>query len=263
VSKPNYTQLAFHNLTNYAFLGATAASTVAFWPRVGLFPLAVGAGLEILWLLVGSELPFAKRRIDQQLAEQAANEAAEKRRALLGTLGDEDRKRYARLVRLQGEIEREVAANPSLTQAALQSELEGLAKLPTTFLQIAADAARFERFVAGSDLNDLERQVRTQEMALEKQSDPDTRSIAQKNLAILQKRIERAKDVHGSVRITRGQLNLIDNTVHLIRDQIVTMRSPRELAGQLEELTGSIEGLAASRKSADDEMRKLELEVSR
>ncbi len=264
-SKPSYAALAFHNTTNYAFLGATALSTVALWDTLGVFPLAVGVGLEVLWMLVGSDLPFVKKRLDAKLAAQAAAEEAERQRALLGAVTEADRRRYHEMLRLQGEIEREVDANPSLPAASLAGELATLARLPSQFLTTAHEAARLERFVARSDMNELERQARTQGLALEKLDDPDSRTLAQKNLAVLDKRIERAKDVHKSLRVARGQLNLIENTVRLVRDQIVTMQSPRELAGQLDELTGSIDAMASARREADAVMERIEreLELSR
>lgn len=260
-TKPPYASLAFHNTTNYAFLGATALSTVALWGQLGFFPLAVGVGLEVLWLVVGAELPFVKKRLDARLAAEAAAKEAEGRRALLGAIGDVDRRRYHDMQRLQGEIEREIDANPSLPASSLSAELASLARLPTQFLETAHAASRLERFVTRSDLNELERQARTQGLALERLTDPETRALAQKNLAVLDKRIERAKDVHKSLRVARGQLNLIENTVRLVRDQIVTMQSPRELAGQLEELSGSIEAMASARRDADSAMRSLEREL--
>lgn len=264
-SKPPYASLAFHNTANYAFLGATALSTVALWDSLGVFPLAVGVGLEVLWMLVGSDLPFVKRRLDAKLAAQAAAEEAERQRALLGAVTEADRRRYHDMQRLQGEIEREVEANPSLPAESLTRELASLARLPSQFLATAHEAARLERFVAQSDMNELERQARAQGLALEKLADPDARALAQKNLAVLDKRIERAKDVHKSLRVARGQLNLIENTVRLVRDQIVTMQSPRELAGQLDELSGSIDAMASARREADAAMQRIEreLELSR
>ena len=40
--------------------------------------------------------------------------------------------------------------------------------------------------------------------------------------------------------VTRGQLDLIENSFQLIADQIVTMQSPHELTGQLDELLDGV-----------------------
>ena len=51
----------------------------------------------------------------------------------------------------------------------------------------------------------------------------------------------------------RGQLNLIENTFQLLRDQILTMSSPDELSDQLDELTRSVDAI----ETADKETRSL------
>lgn len=258
---PSYASLAFHNPANYLFLGLTALSTLTMWGRLGVFPLVVGGGLELLWLLVGAELPFARRRLDARRAAAEAEAEAERQRGLLGALSEGERRRYFELVRLYGEIERELESAPSLPGAGLERERASLGRLPTQFLTTAHEAARLGRFVEQSDLNELERQARTQAQALEKLEEPEARALAQKNLAVVEKRIERARDVHKSLRVARGQLNLIENTMRLVRDQIVTMQSPRELAGQLEALSASVDALAARQRDGDV-LQKLERELA-
>jgi hypothetical protein len=49
--------------------------------------------------------------------------------------------------------------------------------------------------------------------------------------------------------VARGQLDLIENSFQLIADQIVTMQSPQELSGQLDEL---LNGVEAIRETARD-----------
>ena len=259
---PSYATLAVHTPANYLFLGVTALSTLALWGRVGVFPLVVGGGLELLWLLVGAELPFARRRLDARRAAADAEAEAERQRTLLGALAEGERRRYFDLVRLQGELERELESNPSLPRASLERELASLGRLPTQFLMTAHEAARLGRFVEQSDLNELERQVRAHGLALEKLAEPEARALAQKNLTVLEKRIERARDVHKSLRVARGQLNLIENTLRLVRDQVVTMQSPRELAGQLEALSASVDALAARQRDGDAAIQKLERELA-
>jgi hypothetical protein len=43
--------------------------------------------------------------------------------------------------------------------------------------------------------------------------------------------------------VTRGQLDLIENSFQLIADQIVTMNSPGQLSGQLDELLDGVESI--------------------
>src|SRR4029079_18500617 len=66
---------------------------------------------------------------------------------------------------------------------------------------------------------------------------------AKKNLAIINKRFDKMKEIHHYLTMARGQLDLIENSFQLIADQIVTMQSPQQLSGQLDELLDGVESI--------------------
>ena len=72
------------------------------------------------------------------------------------------------------------------------------------------------------------------------------RVLAQKNLAILLKRKEKLSEINQVVQKAVAQMELIENTFQLLADQIVTMRSPRELGGQLDELIDGVEAVKST-----------------
>jgi hypothetical protein len=74
--------------------------------------------------------------------------------------------------------------------------------------------------------------------------DGDTQiDLAKKNLAIILKRQEKMKEIRRYLDVARGQLDLIENSFQLIADNIVTMQSPQELSGQLNELLDGVESI--------------------
>ncbi len=79
-------------------------------------------------------------------------------------------------------------------------------------------------------------------------SDPRT-AIAKKNLSVVARRLEKVQEIRSYLSVARGQLDLIENSFQLIADQIVTMQSPQELSGQLDEL---LDGVEAIRQTARD-----------
>ena len=91
--------------------------------------------------------------------------------------------------------------------------------------------------------------------AVELQPEDQRTEISQKNLAIVVKRQERMHEIQSYMGVARGQLDLIENTFQLIADQIITMQSPKELSGQLDEL---LEGVEAIKQSARDTEALLE-----
>jgi hypothetical protein len=87
------------------------------------------------------------------------------------------------------------------------------------------------------------------------QSIHDSQSdIAAKNLAVILKRFEKMKEINRYLTVARGQLDLIENSFQLIADQIVTMQSPQELTGQLDEL---LDGVESIKQTAADTERML------
>ena len=57
-------------------------------------------------------------------------------------------------------------------------------------------------------------------------SDPAVRELAEKNGEVLKKRLATIKDIETFLARARGQMNLIENSVRLLRDQALTMTSP-------------------------------------
>ena len=53
----------------------------------------------------------------------------------------------------------------------------------------------------------------------------------------------RMQEIRGYLSVARGQLDLIENSFQLIADQIVTMQSPTELSGQLDDLLDGVESI--------------------
>ncbi len=51
------------------------------------------------------------------------------------------------------------------------------------------------------------------------------------------------KEIRRYLDVARGQLDLIENSFQLIADNIVTMQSPQELSGQLNELLDGVESI--------------------
>ena len=69
------------------------------------------------------------------------------------------------------------------------------------------------------------------------------RDLALQNIAILEKRLAIVEDLAKFITRARGQLSLIQNTVALLRDQVMTMTTPQALTAQLDELLMNIDAM--------------------
>jgi hypothetical protein len=144
----------------------------------------------------------------------------------------------------EAEINQLAAQNPSFTGDLLRTELGKTDRLVTSFIDMAVTCARYEQYLSGIDLSSLERDRRKWEATTKAPGrDAAEVEIAKKNLAIVLKRFDKVKEIQRYLTIARGQLDLIENSFQLISDQIVTMQSPRELSGQLDELLDGVESI--------------------
>ena len=251
--KRSYVKAAFANPYNLSLLlGGLAASALTLNPLLAI----VTVGLEVLWM---TNAP-GSRKLQEWLWDPAfeekeqAKEQAE-RAERLKVLDDETRERVLSLLARQQEINSLAAQNPSFTGELLRDELTKTDRLVESFIEMAATCSRYEAYLESINAHELEKERRRWEaIAKDEERRSSETDIARKNLAVILKRFEKMKEIHHYLRVARGQLDLIEHSFQLIADQIVTMQSPQELTGQLDEL---LDGVESIKQTAADTERML------
>lgn len=250
----SYLKAAFANPYNLSLLGGSVALSLL---TLNPLPALAGLGAEALWLLWAPDSGLLRRRLwDPRFSKlEEAAEAEERRRRIAG-LPEHDRVRVEELVLRRVDIERLASHNPTFTGELLRRELAKTDRLVDAFLDMALTCARYSAYLDTVDERALARDVERYAADVRRGDPADPRTdLAQRNLAIVVKRQERMRDIQRYLGVARGQLDLIENSFQLIADQIVTMQSPKELSGQLDEL---LEGVEAIRQSARDTEALLE-----
>ena len=247
--KRPYWKLAFQNPYNLSLLtGGIAASVLTLNPLIALATL----GLEGLWMLHAPESSLLRRAFWDPQVNRLQREAADRERnARLACLSPDARQRVMELLAGQQEIRRLAAQNPSFAGEMLRTELDKTDRLVSAFMDLSITCARYEEYLGTVDERRLAADKKRLELALgpgaddEAPAKPDDQQtgIARKNLSILNKRSEKITEIHRYLEVARGQLDLISNSFQLIADQIVTMQSPQELSGQLDELLDGVESV--------------------
>ncbi len=244
---PNYLKAAFLNVYNLSLLGgaSVAAAATGDW-----LILAGATALEALWLVLGADFkPFqrAVREADRQAREKADRERVDK---LMSELNEREWQRAKALDELRREIERDMQNNTAFQAILLQSELDKLSKLHQSFVKLATSCKRAETYLQAIDTRELERNLAAQKSLADKTDQPDIRSLAEKNATVLEKRLATIRDITNFLARARGQMNLIENSIRLLRDQALTMASPEQLTEQLDDL---LTGVDAVQQSAKDQ----------
>ena len=253
IEKHPYLRMAFANPYNLSLLmGSIAVATIIQEPILALTALSV----EALWLVFGPGSAFLQRLVWDPTIERERREIEGKARAaFLAGLNPAERRRVDSLVVRQQTIRNLAAQNPSFTGDLLRNELSKTNRLVDAFVEMALNCARYEQYLASIDPSELkhDRDDYSEAVRTGEPGDQQTQ-IAQKNLEIVTKRLERMAEIARYLSVARGQLDLIENSFQLIADQIMTMQSPKELSGQLDDL---LDGVDAIREAARDTERIL------
>ena len=248
-----YLKAAFANPYNLSLLfGGLAAAGVTLSPFLAVMVVC----LEVLWLVFapGSKL-LQKALWDPQFDREERERERAALAARVQALAPHDRERVETLIARQQEINQLAAQNPSFTGELLRTELGKTDRLVEAFIDMAVTCARYEQYLESVDLSEVERGRQRWERIVQKgEKGNEETNIARKNLAVILKRLDKMKEIQHYLTVARGQLDLIENSFQLIADQIVTMQSPQELTGQLDEL---LDGVESIKQTAADTERLL------
>ncbi len=256
--KPSYLKYAFANPYNLAlFGGAVAASVLTLNPFIAVAAL----GLESLWLLHGSQSRSVQRLLwDPIFEKEKAEFDSQQRLERVKSLSQHGQNRVSELIEKEEQIKQLAAQNPSFTGDLLRNELAKTSHLVNTFIELGLTCARYENYLNSIDVRELENQKSQWQRFIEANKDKSEDveiQIARKNLAVITKRIERVGEIRRYLKIAYGQLNLLENSFQLIADQIVTMQSPSELSGQLDELLDGVESIKETARETEQILRTL------
>jgi hypothetical protein len=246
---PSYASVAFHNVYNYSLLAGVAAASLLtqnWWLAV------VGGGLEVLWMALAPDAKLLRRVwFDQVIAERQQALASAERQRLLAQLTAGDGQRVRRLEQQHARILQLCEDNRAFTTELLRGELRKIDRLTQSFFDLALATQRYERHLASVDLRELEAETRRHESIVQGSGDDERRALAQKNLAVLLKRRDKLTELKRFIAKARAQMDLIENTFQLLGDQVVSMRSPAELGGQLDDLIDGVEVVRSTTREAE------------
>jgi hypothetical protein len=256
--KPSYFKYTLVNPYNLTLLGgAIVASVLTLNPLIAVAAL----GVEGLWLLHGSQSRFMQRLLWDPMYEKEKLEFEQRKRmAQVEKLGQGGQQRVMALIDKEKEIQQLAAQNPSFAGDMLRNEIVKTHNLVNSFIDLAVTCSRYENYLASVDVGQLGNTQTHWQKFIETSKDKADAvelDIAKKNLAIINKRIDRVAEIRRYLKIAYGQINLIENSFQLLADQIVTMQSPNELSGQLDELLDGVESIKETAKETEQILKTL------
>jgi archaellum component FlaC len=162
---------------------------------------------------------------------------------------EQHRQRCRALMLKQAEITKLAMDNRTLHSELLAGEIGKLQKLTDNFIDLCVTLGRYTQYLDKEDIGEVERLQRQYEKEIA--SGKGATDLARKNLDVVMRRLERLREIREFVERAQRQLELIENSFALLADQIVSMRSPQELSGQLDELIDGVNAVRETAREAD------------
>lgn len=233
-------QSAFWNAWNLA--GMALVVTAAAVTRDPWF-LAAGAALEGLWMSVASQSPRLARALRARDRTNSREQTLRTTLDEIGLLPSSERLTVQRVATAAAEIRDECRRNPRLGAELLAPDLDRLEQTIAEYVHLSVLAYRCDTYLARADARQIARE--RDEWKEKAGSDPDeaARQLAAQNVAVLEKRLTLMDEIRRFVGRARGQMALVQNTVALVRDQVLTMSTPRTVVQELDALVTGLDAI--------------------
>jgi hypothetical protein len=246
----NFTKEAFMTPVNLVFLISTLVLALVVGGVPANFLLLFAAAAELLFLgTVPRNERFRRAVRARKIGErqkQAPNE-----REVFRTLAKDGQKRYVRFRNMEKAIKDNYAKLPYSSQGLLDAHLKKLDGLLDAHLNLLQLQERYVQFAARTGEADIVEAIAS--LRREMEADPPrVRSIKQRRLTILEKRLDRFKQAGENLAIIDAQLATIEDVTRYVYEQSLTMQNPEEVSFQLDTLMSEVEETQSSMEALED-----------
>ena len=227
--------------------GAVAASVLTLNP----VPLLLWFGSELVLLPILDSGPL--RRLVARRRRQAARlQAAERRRAVIGTFDAASAKRYSNLFQLCRNIEANYQGLSGISQAYLSEQRGKLDNILEGIVNRMLALQRYQK-LPSRDPDDVRREIAHLEQEL-KGTDLNERARAalQKNLELKFKLLKSYAEIGGNMKALETELDSMASLLDVLHQNSISLRDPQAIAEELDTIV---------RQSEDSERVVREMEA--
>lgn len=217
-------------------VGLFAAATTSW------VPLVVGAGAEILWLVLGSDSAVFARWVESQKTREAQEEMAKEIEKLVRELDHAYAARFAALKQASDEIQKLARENKELEMILLKDEMAKLGQLLYSFLKMARVHQRLSRYLGENQAVDIERDIDACQRGLAAESDPRVQASLKQALSLAQKRLRQYQQIEGAYKALSVQMFTLEKAFDYLKSNILGIGTREQLA---QELDGLVSGVAS------------------
>lgn len=237
----NYTREAFlHPLNLGALLIVTISAFVL--SDMGMIPngiLSMGFGVELMYLGIVPRLPRFRKNV--RLRKLRERSAASEDRSVFRALDQKSKKRFLVLKHLAKLIKENFDKLPYSSQGLLESIRKRMEDLLSNYLTLLDLHKRYQLYMNTSVEETLKQEVANEEKHIESLQSERLKRTKERRIAILKKRLKKFEIAKEKYLICETHLETIEDAIHYIYEQSMTMSNPEEIGFQLDNLLEEVE----------------------
>src|SRR5262245_7373304 len=209
---------AIFNQYNYILLASTAlfTATTGSW-----LPAVIGAGAEILWLVLGADTRAFRNWVAKQDSAEAKQRLRQEISTLLRGLDDYYPQRFEALMRLNEEIQALAHENKGLETALIADEMSKLEQLLYSFLKMATGHQKLATYMRDNTAADVEAEIAETARALKRETDRRVQASLKQSLALAQKRLEKHQQIEGACKALGVQMDTLEKSFDYLKSHIL------------------------------------------
>jgi len=233
----NFVKEAFNLQYNWiALAGACLFGIVSG----SLLPIILAGGVELMYLAVVSQNWRFQRLVRSWKLGEAQKQRQVQFAEMLNNLSPEAKSRYYKLAQVCSSVRGNFLQLSSTSQVFLrqmESRLDGLLQGYARLLLVSSQQ---QQYLKSTDPNEINREIAGLQKRMNNDA-PRVQDINKKSVEILNKRLEKYQKICENQEVVNAQCSAVEDVLHLVRDQSVTMRDPQQVSDQLDNLVRDVE----------------------
>lgn len=243
--KPNYVKEAVKEPLNiWAMVGFAAASVFAAANFdvgiLSMLPLAAGAAAEALYLATVPATTAYRRLVEKRARRREFADRGRRREELIKGFDPREREAVEYLRWMKNQIYQNYYKFTSVQ--TLPENIQRMESIWESYVDLLDIYRRRKNHMRSINRTTIQNQIAQTERAMAAVPDEDTRRLYEKNLEILEKRLNTYHDIERSMKRVEAQLQSIESFFGLVNDQVITLPTPEHISSlDFESLLSSIE----------------------
>lgn len=233
----NFVKEAFNLQYNWIALAGAGLFAVV---SGSLLPIILAGGAELMYLAIVPQNSRFQRLVRSWKFGEELQRRQEQFAEMLNSLLPEAKARYAKLAQVCAYVRGNFSQFSSTSKIFLRqmdSRLDGLLR---GYARLLLAVCQQQQYLKGTDPNEIKREIASLQRDLNNDS-PKVQEINKKRIEILTKRVEKYQKICENQEVVDAQCSAVEDVLHLVRDQSVTMRDPQQVSDQLDNLVRDVE----------------------